>query len=307
MTRRLALCFLAATLPAGLAGADCLALSGEKILAKDLAPHVPAFAAVEPGMVIGYAPNPGATRVFTPGQLNRLLARYGAEAVAKDPVCVELAASPLMPDTVREALLETLGNPDASLEIVELSAHPVPAGKLRFQPGGLYRPPSATPETAVLWRGVVEYGERRTVAVWARVRVSVRERQVIAKRALRAGEEIQEQDIELRTVAAFPHSQRPLNDLRPAIGARLRRSVAAGDPIPANSIILPEAVERGDTVTVLVRAGAARLRFEAKAETSGPVGAQVYVRNPTSGQRFTATVEDTGKVIVEAGSGQGES
>ena len=58
------------------------------------------------------------------------------------------------------------------------------------------------------------------------------------------------------------------------------------------------AVERGDQVAVEVTSGAARLGFEASAETAGQVGESVLVKNPQNGHLFQAKVVEEGKVFV---------
>jgi Chaperone for flagella basal body P-ring formation len=57
----------------------------------------------------------------------------------------------------------------------------------------------------------------------------------------------------------------------------------------------------GSRVTVLVRSGAAELKFEAQAITSGSKGQTVTVRNPRSGRSFAAEVVGKDNVLVAAG------
>jgi hypothetical protein len=57
-------------------------------------------------------------------------------------------------------------------------------------------------------------------------------------------------------------------------------------------------VERGTRVSVEVTSGAARLVFEAIAETAGRQGEWVLVRNPENGHMFQAKVFGDGKVVI---------
>lgn len=57
----------------------------------------------------------------------------------------------------------------------------------------------------------------------------------------------------------------------------------------------------GSRVTVLVHSGAAELKFEAQAITSGSKGQTVTLRNPRSGRSFAAEVVGKDSVVVEAG------
>ena len=58
-------------------------------------------------------------------------------------------------------------------------------------------------------------------------------------------------------------------------------------------------VRRGEHVSVVVTSGAALLRFQADAESSGRRGDSVLVRNPENGKLFQARVEGQGRVMVQ--------
>jgi Chaperone for flagella basal body P-ring formation len=63
----------------------------------------------------------------------------------------------------------------------------------------------------------------------------------------------------------------------------------------------------GRKVTVLVRSGAAELKLDAQAITSGSKGQTVTIRNPRSGRSFVAQVTGKDTVVVEAVQIQGET
>jgi flagella basal body P-ring formation protein FlgA len=86
----------------------------------------------------------------------------------------------------------------------------------------------------------------------------------------------------------------PIGDMcfeRPAVTQGMKSQTRIAPAAPE--------VERGDSVTVEVRSGAARLAFDAKAESSGRAGDSVLVRNPENGHLFQARVEGKGKVLVQ--------
>jgi hypothetical protein len=66
-------------------------------------------------------------------------------------------------------------------------------------------------------------------------------------------------------------------------------------------------VRGGSRVTVLVRSGAAELKLDAQAITSGSKGQTVTIRNPRSGRSFAAEVTGKDTVVVDAGIAQGET
>jgi hypothetical protein len=61
----------------------------------------------------------------------------------------------------------------------------------------------------------------------------------------------------------------------------------------------PSDIQRGERVVVEVNSGAAQVRFEADAESSGRTGDSVLIRNPDNGKLFQARVEGKGKVVVQ--------
>ena len=83
MTGRCLLMLAAAVAARG----QCLPVRGERILAGDLARAVPAFAGLAPELVLGYAPAPGARRVYGAAELSRLARRYGLAAEPGMEVC----------------------------------------------------------------------------------------------------------------------------------------------------------------------------------------------------------------------------
>jgi hypothetical protein len=80
--------------------------------------------------------------------------------------------------------------------------------------------------------------------------------------------------------------------------------------VKLNASLAPAAradVVGGARVAVLVRSGAAELKFEAQAITSGMKGQTVTLRNPRSGRSFVAQVTGKDCVELETGPLQGET
>jgi len=63
--------------------------------------------------------------------------------------------------------------------------------------------------------------------------------------------------------------------------------------------VAPHGVERGERISVEVASGAARLAFQATAESAGHAGESVLVRNPVNGRLFQGKVFGNGKVLVQ--------
>lgn len=296
--------FLALGLAAAIAhGADeCVVVDGDRILAADFARASAVFAGLPAGRPLAYSPTPGAKRLYSAAQLRRLARQHRLTEEPGTEACFARATSLLTAEKITDVLRRVLGEPDAHLEVVDYSQRPIPRGEIEFTLAGLSSPSKSEPDKPVLWRGAVRYGGRRSVSIWARVRLSLPRVQVVALCDLSPGILIGAGDVIARTVEAFPEKDPPLAALEQAVGRLTVRRVRAGEAIFSSWLKLPNDVERDELVEVKVTSGLARLLFSAKAESSGHLGESVWVRNPESGKRFTATVVGRGQVEVRVDS-----
>jgi hypothetical protein len=79
----------------------------------------------------------------------------------------------LSEENLGPALAAALGKPDALIEVLDFSRQALPLGTLLFQQSSL--------GAEGLWRGSVTYGDRRSVPVWARVRITRADGSVISE------------------------------------------------------------------------------------------------------------------------------
>ncbi len=282
----------------GLALAACTPVHGPLVLAGDLAAADPRFAVAPPEATAGFSPAPGSRRVFSESEVDRLGKRLGVEGKAHE-LCFEFAMRKLPGEDVLAAMGKAI--PGAEFELVETSNFNVPEGPLTFARAALPKPPQSRPEDAVVWRGSIQYAEGRKFAVWAKVRVSVVARRVIAIRDITAGREITAADVEARDGKFFPDSERWAVAAEEVVGRKALTSVRAGSVLRANALLAGrEMIARGDTVVVAVDAGAAHLSIESRAETGGGLGDVVKLRNPKSGKVFEARVTGKGLAAVRS-------
>lgn len=281
--------------------AGCIAVAGDRILARDMTQAWPAFAAVPEETALGYAPAPGARRLYGAAELARTAARFGIAAAAPGAVCFERPMRPLEATHVLAAMRAALRVPEARIEIVELSRYPVPDGELVFPRAGLRAPGrGAAAGAGLLWNGHVIHGGGRRFSVWARVTVRAPVRRVRAAVPLPAGETLRPEQLRVEESEGFPGLRHEAESFEQVVGRRLRRTLPAGSALPLALLTAVHEVERGDEVRVTV-AGPARLEFIGRAESSGAAGEMVTVRNPASRRTFSARV--AGKGAVEVGTG----
>jgi flagellar basal body P-ring formation protein FlgA len=280
--------------------AACLPLQGssDRITARDLSAVEPALAQLPSDTALGYAPAPGAQRVFGAAEMERLATRHGVRLQSAREICVEWPLVPLLAERLLEVLRAALQLPEARIELVEHSRYPVPAGEIEFPRAGLSNPPPLQPHAAVPWKGYVRYAGNRRFAIWARVRISERLPMVVAAQPLPAGREIEAGALRVEMYEGFPAREPPAASIEVIAGRQPRRSIPAGAPVYLSLLENPREVSRGETVKVEAESGGAHLELEARAEANGRRGETIPLRNLASGKRFTARVESPGKVVV---------
>lgn len=282
------------------ARAACVAVATDRILAGDLARVAPAFAALAADTPLAYTPAPGSVRHFRPPELERIARAHRlAITSAAAGACFERQAAPLQRERVLEALRAALPDASVQLELLDFQRTPVPAGTLEFPRSGLL----ARDRGPAIWRGRLKYSTTRSVPVWARVRLSAPREAVIALEDLAPGKPVAATQVKLEKIDAHPFAPPAIASVGEVIGRVSRRRIARGEALRPGSLALADAVQRGDTVTVDVSSGAARLTFQARAESAGRAGDTVLVRNPANGRRFRARVVGQGAVAVDAAGG----
>jgi flagella basal body P-ring formation protein FlgA len=279
--------------------AGCLAVNAvsDHVTAGALAAAFPGLEALPPETPLALAPAPGVTRVFRTPEVRRIATGLAVPVPAAE-ICVERPVAPLDPDALLEILKKEL--PGASIEILEFSHRPVPAGSLEFRASGLREGLAGS-----LWTGSVRYGGTHRFPIWARVKVMATVLRVVALGDLRPGRAITPELVRIETREEFPKTGDFAQSIDQVTGKWPRVLVHAGAEIRAGQLENPPDILRGDSVRVEVQNGAAHLEMEAQAEGSGTTGAIITVRNPTSQKRFLARIEGKGKVSVGASADKG--
>ena len=275
-----------------LLAAACFSVSGPNITAKEIAAAVPGYVPADASVAFGYSPAPNVQRVVHPAELNRFLAQeHFAGTMPASDICFERPTTALSEAAAAAAMKRALGG-DAQIEIVELSRFPAPAGEVVFPREDIGAPPVA------LWRGYVRYDSDKKFVVWARVKVTVHATRMIALEDLKPGVPIHTSQVALVQIDEFPNRRTTPTSLDKIEDALPRRYISANTPLWTDSFDPPNAVTKGDRVSVLVRSGLAQLTLDAEAQTSGRAGDVVAFKNPESGKLFRARVEGPGKAIV---------
>jgi flagella basal body P-ring formation protein FlgA len=279
--------------------APCEMIANDRILGEDLAKIVPGFLDKMPGdTVIGYSPAPGARRVFTSVELNRIGAPYGVAVAPDAEACFEWSVQPLTKDAIRAAILDSLQAPDARIDVLAISGSLAPAGKISFPISGLLASTITGPDTPVTWRGEVIYHGSRKFSIWARLKISSTMTRVVATQLILPGQTVTADQVRIETYDDFPLRNDIARNLEEVVGRMPRRALRLGLPVSRADLIEPFQVQRGDLVDVTAIAGAAQLHVPALAETPGRQGDLITLKNAHSGKYFRARIEGRDKALV---------
>jgi flagella basal body P-ring formation protein FlgA len=285
----------------GLSPAACLTVPSGQILARDLAPTIPSFRALDPDTLIGFAPFPGTVRVLSSHDVVLIGHRFGLvfpSGEAAPSACVERMVRHLSEPEMMTALRAALDIEGATLEILEMSNQPVPPGRLEFQRTFLSKPPVNAPQTPVIWRGKLIYDDQRSLMVWAKVRIFVDHEIFLARETIPKGAVIRADQVATDHIRQFPSTELFPNAPFMIVGKIARRTLPAGQLIVAEALDDLKDVFRGERVHVQAIEGGASIRFDAIAQSSGQKGDVILVHNPGSGKNFRALIEGREHVLV---------
>lgn len=281
--------------------AHCLPVTGDRILGSDLASANTKFASLPATLQLGYAPDPGTTRIFSAIELQRIARANGIQLVDFSEVCFEIPVHIPADAGFVEAMRRALPA-EASLHLVDMARAAIPAGKLEFPLSGL-EPPAVGNDGARLWRGFVQYTDTRRVAVWARVVVAITYVTVVTRKAVVADTSIDAASLQLETRTGPLKREATASRIDQVAGRVVRRPLTSGAEVPLSLIDEPPAIRRGDVVRVEVQSGLAVLHFDAVAQSTVRAGEFVELRNPITGKTFRARAESGSKALIVVGKG----
>ncbi|MEO8026423.1 MAG: flagellar basal body P-ring formation chaperone FlgA [Bryobacteraceae bacterium] len=266
-------------------GDACIPVAGDRIRGTDLLAAGPRFQDVEPGLDLGSAPVPGLVRVLRPG------GPYGG-------VCFERVTRPIEPEWIKDAMRKALAGQAVRIEILEFSKVRIPDSKIEFPASALSRPPLADPSAAVVWRGRAIYADRRSLPIWARIRLAVKSTYLTAARDLQSGHLVTAEDISEMSGWRFPVFESVEIHPLDVNGLITTRRISAGDRLDLRTLAAPRVVEAGQSIEVRVLGAGTQLTATATAERGGRLGDMIVAKNDQSGKRFRARITGPGQAVV---------
>jgi flagella basal body P-ring formation protein FlgA len=276
---------------AALAALSCITVAGPHILGRDLARA--GVHGVPSDAIAGFAPAPGARRVFSQADLASLARKHGLTNVGGD-VCFEREMKPLGESRIVDSMRQALASPEAGIDLVDWTRRPLPDGELIFRREDLKKPASG--DTA-RWDGWLRFEPTRRIRISTTLRVRAPRDVLVAAAALPSGAVLAAGDVRAERRMDFP-DQRPSVTPAGVLGQRLIRPLAAGAEIKKTMLAVEPEIRKGDPIQVEVTAGSARLKLTATAATQGSLGQWITVLNPGGGARFRARVAGRGLAVV---------
>lgn len=277
----------------------CLAISTDKVLAKNLAEREPEFAALEPDLPFTFAPLPGIQRVLSRRELGAFLLRNGAKSSDfLQDLCIERETARIKEADLATAIRSAVKLADVHVQILDYSHQPMPPGVLQFKAETVSLHALRPFDGPIIWPGRLLYDGRRSAAIWVRAMVWVERELVVADTDIRAGELVTSENVQLERVHEFPLENNFARSLEDVLGFKSRIMIRKGCPLSLAQLDRPWTIFKGDKVLVRVIAGLTHLTLEAIAISSGHSGDEVTLRNPETGRTFRAVVEAKGTAVL---------
>ena len=104
-------------------------------------------------------------------------------------------------------------------------------------------------------------------------------------------------------IARVPYTGRPGNGITALVGRKVTGSVLKGQPVTIEATSVNQIVKAGATVVLIVRDGGVAVAADVIARTSGGLGDQVSVYNPSTNKALSGTVTAPGTVELDISGG----
>ena len=121
---------------------------------------------------------------------------------------------------------------------------------------------------------------------------------LVPNRAIAPGEITRAEDFSIRTLPAQSYGRFVLSHPDQIIGREVRRVLAEGRPVQAQSLQEPRLIKRGDRVELLYTRGALSLSAPARALDDAAEGEALRVQNLNSNRTVNAVAKGEGQVMV---------
>lgn len=141
-------------------------------------------------------------------------------------------------------------------------------------------------------------GSGKELRRWFKIRISGKERVLLAKRDLVRGEPVQSSDFASHLVDCQSLRQEVVSRMPEGMIYQLTCNLRAGEPLARKRLQPYRLIKRGDLVQVLLQQGGVRINTRGVAMGNGTLKEVIIVKNPTSKKYYQAQVVGSGEVVV---------
>jgi len=131
------------------------------------------------------------------------------------------------------------------------------------------------------------------------VRIRRHAQVLVLTRSIAAGDTIRADMLTQETRETSRMIGAPLSEPASAIGQIARRALAAGSVLASAHLRAPDAIRRGDQVTLVSRQGGIEVRMAGRALSAGSIGERISAENLSSRRRVQGVVTDAGEVHIQ--------
>lgn len=121
---------------------------------------------------------------------------------------------------------------------------------------------------------------------------------VTTSQPLQRGSIISSEHIQLKEMDIALLRNQYFTTTQSLIGKQVRRPIREGSVISSDTIEEPQAIRRGDSITIIANSGTLTVKMPGTALTDGKTGEQISVRNQSSNRVIKATVKGQGEVVA---------
>ncbi len=122
---------------------------------------------------------------------------------------------------------------------------------------------------------------------------------VVAKRSIPRGNIIKESDLILIEQDTSRLNGAYLQEIMQAIGKKAKQTIRANTPLTQRVLIEPQAIKRGDPITIIAQSALLEIRAPGSALASGKIGDIIRVKNTKSQQIVEARIASNSTVTVQ--------
>ena len=139
------------------------------------------------------------------------------------------------------------------------------------------------------------------ISLWGTVSAFSAEQAIVAKRTIYPGQTITLEDLKAVVLTKKPTiTYRFVENFDEVTGKVASKTILPGRFIAVNAARASDVIKAGSSTWVSYKSGTLSIKLLCIALSSGTVGSEIRLRNPTSGKTFTGHILENGTVVASS-------